>query len=523
MLIAKAHKKIILNVRNSGRITTIIPSAKKISYKGNDLVVVPHKDEESRVLRNLGFSIPAPISHYYEWQGKHQPYIHQKETASFFTMYPRCFCLNGMGSGKTMSTLWAFDYLRRIGVVTRLLVLAPLSTLERTWIDEVFNSFPDLTYCVLHGTEEKREKLLKNDFDVYVINHDGIKNKRILQMLIDRTDIDLIVIDEVASFRKANTERWKAAHKLVKSRSWVWGLTGTPTPKEPTDAWAQVRLINPSAVPNAFTTFRDMTMRQAGPYKWIARDNASQTVSDAMQPAIRFSREDCIDLPPTTYLTRHAAMTDEQTRLYKSMMTQMAAEYEDGKVSAVNAAVKSNKLLQIASGSVYSEDGGTMYLPCQPRLDVLLELVEGSASKVIVFVPFTGALDAVTEFLRGEGFSVENIHGGVSKGERDRIFSAFQKQKDPHVIVANPAAMSHGLTLTAASTIIWFAPTMNNETYEQANMRIVRPGQTLNTLIAHIEGSLVERKAYERLQHRGKMQGFLLDLMKEGVSTSSLV
>ena len=516
MLISTQHRKVVLNVNNPDKITTIIPTAKLLEFKGKTLVVVPHKDEETRVLRNLGYEVPAPIQHYYDWPGRFPPYIHQRETAAFLSGYPRSLCLNGMGSGKTISVLWAFDYLRRIGIARRMLVVAPLSTLERTWGDEVFNNFPELTACVLHGTEAKRLKLIATDFDVYIINHDGIKNKRVLEALIKRTDIDLIVPDEIASFRNASTDRWKSLNKLTKTRQFVWGLTGTPTPTAPTDVWAIVRLISPSKITGSFTAFRDKVMRKSGPYKWVARDDAVRVVSEVMQPSIRFSREDCIDLPPTTYLTRHAAMTEEQETMYKSMFAKLCAEYAEGKIMAVNKAVKAGKLLQIASGAVYNANHEAVFIPSAPRMEVTLELIQESDSKVIVFVPFTGALTAVTEYLRKKGYSVENIHGQTSKAERDRIFSAFQKTALPQILVANPGAMAHGLTLTAASTIIWFAPPMSNETYEQANARIVRPGQKFNTRIAHIEGSLIERKAYERLQHRGEMQDLLLETLKDG-------
>jgi len=514
MLISEQHRKVVLNVKNIERVTKVIPTAKTIEYRGTQLVVVPHRNDESRVLRNLGFSVPPPITKYYDWQGKHNPYAHQEETAAFFTMNPRCFCLNGMGSGKTISTLWAFDYLRSIGAVNRMLIVAPLSTLERTWGDEIFGSFDDMSFCVLHGTESKRLKLLDKDYDVYIINHDGIKNKNVMAAIMARKDIDIVAVDEIASFRNASTQRWKALNLIAKSRYWFWGLTGTPQPKEPTDVWAQVKLVNPSNTTNSFRSFRDLVMRQHGPYKWVARDNAADVVSKAMQPAIRFSREDCIDLPPTTYVTRHAEMSDEQKDAYTSMLTKLIAEHNDNKILAVNEAVKANKLLQIAAGVLYTAEKETIRLDNSHRLEVLEEFVQGAEGKFIVFVPFTGALHAVTEFLRGIGYNIETIHGQTAKSDRDRIFGDFQKGNTLHGIVANPAAMAHGLTLTAADMIVWFSPPMSNEIYEQANMRIVRPGQKRNTLIGHIEGSTIERKAYERLQQRGKMQGILLELMK---------
>lgn len=514
MLVSEKHRKIVLNLREPGRVTTVIPSAKVIQYKGKELVAIPHRNDEVRVLRNLGIPAPAPITKYYDWPGKHKPFVHQNETAEFFTMNPYCFCLNGMGSGKTLSALWAFDYLRSQGVVRRMLVVAPLSTLERTWGDEIFGSFSHLTFTTLHGSASKRLKLIANDFDVYIINHDGIKNAEILAALKARGDIDILCVDEFASFRNNQTERYKALANLAKGKQWLWAMTGTPTPNAPTDAWAQVKMVNPSNVPKYFAAFRELVMRPQGPYKWVAKDDAMENVYKVMQPAIRFAREDCIDLPPTTYTTREVELTKEQQAMYRAMMNTLQAEVESGQITAVNEAVKVGKLMQIACGAVYDANHEVISVPSKPRLEALCEFIEESGSKVIVFVPFTGVLTSVAEYLRKVGYTVETIHGQTSKGERDRIFGAFQKEKNPHVLVANPGAMSHGLTLTAASTIVWYAPHNSNEIYEQANARIVRPGQKLNTLIAHIEGSPVERKAYERLRTKGKMQGLLLDLLK---------
>jgi SNF2 family DNA or RNA helicase len=111
-------------------------------------------------------------------------------------------------------------------------------------------------------------------------------------------------------------------------------------------------------------------------------------------------------------------------------------------------------------------------------------------------------------------FTVEVIHGGVKKDERDRIFGAFQKGKDPKVIVAQPAAMSHGLTLTSASTIVWYSCVTSNEVFEQANGRINRPGQKMNNFIIMLEGTPVEKRIYSRLRNKQKMQGALLDEVK---------
>lgn len=458
---------------------------------------------------------------HYDWpkvSGKHSPFSAQLDTASFLSMNSRAFCLNGMGTGKTNSALWAYDYLRRTKTVNKVLVVCPLSTMERTWADSAFQTFPHLDCVVLHGTRERRNKLLAQDVDIYVINIDGLST--IKDALAKRPDIDLIVIDELALARNSGTDRWKILNAICNKQAprRVWGMTGSPTPNAPTDAWAQCKLVTPDnpTMPKYFSAFRDRVMRQITPFKWAARQDANEAVYQMMQPAIRFSLDDCVDLPEQTFITRDVALTPEQNKAYKDMLNKLSTEYAGGQILAVNEAVKANKLIQIACGVAYGTDGEHVIIPSKPRMDVLKEVIEESEGKVIVFVPLTGALESVASELRKD-FTVETVHGGTSKTDRDRIFGEFQRGLDPRVLVANASTMSHGLTLTAATTIVWYAPVHSNETYEQACARVRRPGQTRTTVIVHIAGTDVERRVYKRLQDKQSMQGVLLDMMKERI------
>jgi SNF2 family DNA or RNA helicase len=518
MFVSKEHKKIVLNLRLPERVTEVIPTAREIEFKGRRLVVVPHRLDEVRVLRSLGIDAPGPIRSYYDWPGRHTPFAHQIDTADFATLHPRAFILNDMGTGKTLSVLWAYDYMRRFcGLDGSMLVIGPLSTLERTWADEVWRNFPHLNVAVLHGTMQRRLALLEDGADVLVINHDGIKSTAMLAALagcIKNGRISVVVVDELAAFRNSTTARWKALRQLVKEVRYVWGMTGTPIPNEPTDAYGQIKLIAPDRIKGYYNTFRDATMKQVSKFKWVPREGALDYVYSVMQPAIRYSRNDCIDLPPTTYITREADLTPEQARMYKDMLAKFRAEHASGQqITALNEAAKQLKLLQIVCGVAYGEDGDVV-VPAAARLQLVHEIVEEAGAKTIVFVPFRGALEHVANHLRGS-FSVDVVHGGISKSDRDRIFSDFQNGRDPRVLVAQPGTMSHGLTLTAADTIVWFAPITSNETYQQACARIVRPGQKRNTLIVHIESSELERRMYARLQRRQSTQGALLSMFEE--------
>lgn len=512
MLISRPNKAIVLKDADPTQVTTLVPSAKVIKHQGLELVAVPHSVDHVRALRALGIEAPSPIEYHYQWSGQYQPFDAQRSTAAFLTLNDRAFVLNGLGTGKTLTTLWAYDYLRATGKANKMLVVSPLSTLERAWADEIFKHFPHLTWAVLYGTKDRRLRLLKEDVDIYLINHDGIKV--IEKELTERSDIDTVTIDEVAAFRNAQTTRWKSMNKIIKNKLRVWGLTGTPTPNLPTDAYGQAKLIVPDRVPRFFSIFQSQVMRQVSPFKWLPRPNATEIVADALQPSIRFAREDCVDLPETIYQMRHVAMTSDQKEAYEEMLAHLKLEMDQGDIIAVSEAVKLLKLVQIGTGVVYNSNGEDVLIPSGPRIDVVKEIIDEAAGKVIVFVPFRGSLRHVAEEL-SKDFTVDMISGEVPKNKRDDIFDLFQNAPDPRVLVAQPAAMSHGLTLTAANTIVWYAPITSNETYVQANARIVRPGQTRGTLVVHIESTPVERKIYQRLQDKQSLQGLLLDIIHE--------
>lgn len=526
MLVSTRHKRLILRVRDPERIEAAIPKAKRFEYNGKEFLAVKHGVDECKVLANLGFSAPSPINYHYDWPGRFTPFAHQKQIAEFLTLNNRAFNLGDIGTGKSVSTLWAYDYLRSVGIVNKTLIISPLSTLERTWGDEIFNNFPHLNFVVVYGPQEKRIKLLNTDADVYLINHDGIKVRGVVEALKNRDDINLVILDEIAqAARTAGTDRFKALTTIVNRQvpRLCWGLTGTPIPNSPTDAWAQCRLLVPSNVSPYFNRFKMEVMRQVTQFIWVPKPNALEVVQKAMTPAIRFHRDDCIDLPPCMYETRTVELTAVQKKAYKEMVTKLATEMDNGEVMAVNEAVKAQKLIQICCGVAYGKDHEELYVDVEPRMNVVHEVIEEAQTKVIVYVPFVSAVEMVAAELRKRGHTVACIYGDVSKHDRDQIFADFKNQTDPRVLVAQPATMSHGLTLTSASTIIWYAPITSADIYEQANGRIIRISQAHSQLIINIEGSEIERRYYKRLSDKQKVQGVLLDAIRDARLTTEVV
>lgn len=510
------------------RVGGVIPHAQVLNKAGRQYHVVPHRHTETKLLKHFGYNIPAPILYQYDWSNT-TPFDSQRVTAAMMTEHRRAYVLNDMGTGKTRAALYACDFLMKMGEATRALIVAPLSTLSSVWDHEVFQCFPHRNTSVLYGTKKKRLQALAEDAHFYIINTDGVKV--IADTLAERQDIDVVILDELALYRNSRSQLWKTTNRICKPRKFVWGMTGSPIPKAPTDAYAQIKLLTPERAPKFFKEFQSQTMYQVSQFRWLARKEAKEIVYKAMQPSVRYARADCVDLPPTTYTTHDVELTKEQKNSYNEMYKEMNLVINDpsfaGSITASNAGVQLSKLIQIGAGFVYGKDLGKgrpqINFDAKHRVALVEQIIEAASGKVIVFAPFVAAVDALYETLTKKSHApyhgalgVAKIHGATSKTDRDRIFTEFQHSHLPRVLVAHPGTMSHGLTLTAADTIVWYSPVFSLETYEQANARITRPGQKLHTHIVHIQASAVERRIYNTLQKRGNMQAELLALFRGG-------
>lgn len=509
VIVSQKHKSLV--VPWHPQFASLVPGRELLHPTAGRCWVVPHNRDTTKLARNFGFATPAPILSQYDWNGD-TPFHIQKITAALCTMQPRAFILNEMGTGKTRAILHALNYLMITGEVRAALVLAPLSTLTTVWANEMFRYFDHLSVGILHGERKQRLKVLAENHDVYVINHDGVET--ILKELSARTDIDCVVVDELATYRNKRTARWKAASALIGTRAYAWGLTGSPTPNEPADAWGQVKLLSPARVSKHFNAFRRDTMQQVSQFRWIEKPGAKQVVYDAMQPAVRFKRDDCVELPETIYASRQVQMSAQQARVYKELMTKLKMGFQQGVVTAANEGVLFSKLLQIASGSVYTSNQQVVQLDNKSRLDALEEVIQEAEGKVIVFAEFIHAAKLVHQELNLRKIPSALITGEVPTHIRNQVFHNFQNSSNPRVLVAHPRTMAHGLTLTEANVIVWFTPSTSLETYEQACARITRPGQRRKTYIVHLTGAPIEAKIYRRLQHRASLQGALLEMFE---------
>lgn len=454
----------------------------------------------------------------YEWPRPpgFAPFEHQKTTAEFLTGNPKAFCFNEQGTGKTASVIWAVDYLMTLGLVKRVLVICPLSIMKSAWQQDLFKFAIHRTVTVAYGAREKRKQLVRNDSEFVIINFDGVG---IVKKEIIDGGFDLIVVDEASAYKNAQTSRWKDLRDLTKVIKGLWMLTGTPAAQSPADAYGLAKLVNPKGVPPFFGQFRDSVMNKITMYKWAPKPTAQATVHSILQPAIRFEKSQCLDLPPVMFAERDAPLTPQQQKYYNILKKQLLIEAAGEEISAVNAAVAINKLLQIAGGAVYSDTGEVIEFDVSNRLNVVQEVIEESSHKVLVFVPFTHTIELLQKHLTKNGISCDVINGSVPVNKRSDIVKQFQEQPEPRVLLIQPKAASHGLTLTAANTIIWYAPCNSVETYLQANARIDRPGQVNNMTVVHIKGSPVEAKMYSMLQGNIINHQKVIDLFREEISS----
>jgi len=505
-------KAVLLKVKDAERITNVIPKSKVVNQHTDHAEVLVHWGlEESQVLKNIGIEVPSPILGRYEWKGLYKPFDHQKTTAGFLTMHKKAFCFNEQGTGKTGSVVWAADYLLTIGTIKRVLVVCPLSIMDSAWRADLFKFAMHRRVDIAYGNRDKRKKIIESDAEFVIINYDGIE---IVAEDIAKGGFDLIVVDEANAYKNPQTRRWKVLNHLIKPDTWLWMLTGTPASQSPVDAYGLAKLVSPDRVPKYATAFKDMVMLKISNFKWIPKPNAETITHNALQPAIRFTKEECLDLPEMTYVTREVPLTPQQEKYYEMMRKDMLINAAGEQITTINAAVNLNKLLQLSGGAVYSDSGEVIKFDAGNRLRVLEEVIEETNNKVLIFVPFKHAIEIIAEELR-KNYSVEIIHGGVSAGKRTKIFDAFQTTPNPRILVIQPQAAAHGVTLTAADTIVWWGPVTSYETYAQANARVHRSGQKNACTVVRLKGSKVEHKLYEALADKQDIQHSLMSMYKE--------
>jgi SNF2 family DNA or RNA helicase len=452
---------------------------------------------------------------YHRWPGSGEPFHTQKATATMLTENPRAYVFNEPGTGKTRAALYAWDYLYTHGLTGKLLVVAPLSTLRFSWGRECQLVVPHRKCIVLHGTKSQRRELLAQDADIYIVNHHGVSV--IANELSTRADVKCLILDELAVYRN-QSDRSKFMRKFAKRFEQVWGLTGSPMPHSPTDIWSQAMIVTPGSVPEYFSRCREMLMTRKSTYVWVPKPDAVERALSMVRPAVRFTLDEVVELPELVEQTVDIEMSSSQKKVYTGMVNTLAAQVEQKVVLALNAGIARGKLVQIAGGFVYTNHPEFVTLDASERIDALVNLINESEHKVLVAVPYRHAIDGISAVLTKEKIDHCVVHGDTKN--RDELLHAFQNTAQYHTMLAHPECIHHGVTLTAADTMIWYLPVDNLEVFEQFSARFRRVGQKHKQRLLMLQAAPIEKRMYARLRARQKMQESFLELIADATENT---
>ncbi len=419
-----------------------------------------------------------------------------------------------MGMGKTISTLTAVaDLMHDYFDVQRTLVIAPLRVAKHTWTDEIekWEHISYLKTSQILGSEKERLAALNKQADIYLINRENVV------WLVDhfkgKWPFDMVVIDELSSFKSNTSKRFRALRKVRPLIKRIVGLTGTPAPNGLIDLWPQLFLLDRGErLGTTITGYRNRYFNQgAGDpgrrivYEWIPKPEAEENIYKKIEDiCVSMKSIDYLKLPDRVDHSVKVELTEEARAKYVQLEKDLLLPFADGDVVADNAAILSNKLLQLANGAVYDEDQGVQFIH-DAKLDALEELIEQANGKpVLIFYNFKHDLERL-----------QNRFKKAVKLETEKHFKQWNKGEIP-ILLTHPASAGHGLNMQdGGNTIIWFGLTWSLELYQQANARLHRQGQKNQVNVYHliIEDSIDER-VMKALQNKTANQDDLMEAVK---------
>lgn len=443
---------------------------------------------------------------------KYSPHKYQTYATDFILEHPISAVFLDMGLGKSVITLTAiFDLCLDSFLVRKVLVIAPLRVAADTWPGEIekWDHLRGLTYSVAVGSEAQRKAALLQRASVYIINRENVG------WLVESSglpfDYDMVVIDELSSFKSYQAKRFRALLKVRPRVKRIVGLTGTPSSNGLMDLWAEFRVLDMGRRLGRFITryrsaYFQPDKRNAQvvfSYKPLpgAEDAIYERISDI---TISMRAGDYLDMPECVVNEVKVTLSEKERKAYDTMRTELALSLGGEDVDAGNAATLANKLSQMANGAVYGE--GKKILPLHDRkLDVLEDLIEAANGKpVLVAYWFKHDLERIrTRFTVREIKTAQDI-------------ADWNLGKIP-VAVIHPASAGHGLNLQAGgSTLIWFGLTWSLELYQQTNARLWRQGQKAQTVVIHhiITKDTIDERIVSALRRKDKTQSALIDAVK---------
>lgn len=443
---------------------------------------------------------------------KFVPHEYQKRAIDKVVTQTHVGLFLDMGLGKTVITLTAINRLMYEDFeVSRVLVIAPKRVAEDTWTREhaKWDHLQHLKISRILGTAAQRKAALKADADVYVIGRDNVVW---LTEQLKSWPFDMVVIDELSSFKNPQAKRFRALRKVMPRVSRVVGLTGTPSPNGLMDLWAEIYLLDMGdRLERTLGAYREKYFKPGARngyvvYKWLPVKGAEERIRDRISDiCVSMSAADYLTLPERIDNVIPVSLSKQELATYKKMEEEQLLELgDDDMIVALNAAAVMTKLLQIANGSVYTASGAVERIH-KAKLEALEEIVDTTDSPVLVFYSFRHDLEAILGAIEGartlEGpQDIADWNGGKIR-----------------VLLAHPASVGYGLNLQdGGHTIVWYGLTWSLELYQQANARLYRQGQEKPVIIHHLiaEGT-VDEQVMRALQAKDTSQAALLAALKE--------
>lgn len=441
---------------------------------------------------------------------KYNPHDYQKYATEFIIRNPISALFLEMGLGKSVITLTAiWELMLNYFLVSKVLVIAPLRVARDTWPAEIkkWEHLRKLTYSVVIGSEKERRQATMAKAQVYLINRENVK------WLIDNYPFtfDMVVIDELSSFKNHQAQRFKALRKVRPSIARIVGLTGTPAPNGLMDLWAEIGILDMGARLGRFIgAYREQYFtpdkrNQNVIFSYKPKPEAESAIYEKIKDiACSMKNMDHIKMPECVFSSVTVGMDPMERKFYEQMKKDMFLPFEDGEIDAGSAAALSNKLIQMANGAVYTD--GDKYVNIHDRkLDALEDLIEAANGKPVL----------IAYWYKHDLERIQKRFPEAVKLDSQKDFEDWNAEKVP-VALIHPASAGHGLNLqSGGSTIIWFSLTWSLELYQQTNARIHRQGQKETVVIEHIiNAGTIDDDVLLALERKDKTQTALIDAVK---------
>lgn len=451
---------------------------------------------------------------------KYSPHSYQTYATEYIENHTIAAIFLDMGLGKTSITLTAInDLLFDSFEVHKVLVVAPLRVAKTTWTDEIrkWDHLQNLHYSVAVGTEQERIAALKTSADIYIINRENV------QWLIEESstpfDFDMLVIDELSSFKNHQTKRFKALMKVRPKIKRVVGLTGTPSSNGLMDLFAEFKLLDMGERLGRFIgQYRNLYFQPdkrngAIIYSYkplpFAEKQIYEKISDI---TISMKSTDYLKMPQLISSEYTVSLSEDERKKYEQMKAELVLQTSDGEITAANAAALSNKLCQMANGAIYDDERNIIEIH-QQKLDALEDIIESANGKpLLVAYWFNHDYERICKRL-------QKLHIPFSKLGTDESIRRWNNGEIP-VALIHPASAGHGLNLqSGGNTIVWFGLTWSLELYQQTNARLWRQGQAANTVVIQhiVTKGTIDEQILKALQKKDGTQAELIAAVKAEV------